>query len=139
MVMTVNDRKVYIAVDLGATSGRVIAGVWEDGVLELVEKHRFETPSVQLRGRWYWDFLSLYSEILYGIKATVDSYGSAAVSIGVDTWGVDYGLLDEKGELLANPVCYRDKRTSKVMGVLCETLGKDLIWLWFYSREASRR
>lgn len=126
--MTVSDRKVYIAVDLGATSGRVIAGVWDGGALELVEKHRFETPSVQLRGRWYWDFLSLYSEILYGVKTAVESYGAAAVSIGVDTWGVDYGLLDEKGELLANPVCYRDKRTGKVVGPLCEKLGKDLIY-----------
>lgn len=124
----ISDQKVYIAVDLGATSGRVIAGVWRDGELELVEKHRFETPSVYLRGRWYWDFLSLYSEILYGIKAAVDSYGSAAVSIGVDTWGVDYGLLDEKGELLGNPVCYRDKRTGKLQAALTEKLGKDVIY-----------
>ncbi|MDQ8179626.1 rhamnulokinase family protein [Pelagicoccus sp. SDUM812005] len=126
--MTDNNRKVYIAVDLGATSGRVIAGVWSDGKLELVEKHRFETPSVLLRGRWYWDFLSLYSEILYGIKSVVDSYGAAAVSIGVDTWGVDYGLLDEKGELLANPVCYRDSRTAKPFEYLAKELGKDLIY-----------
>ncbi len=126
--MIVSDRKVYIAVDLGATSGRVIAGVWSGGELELVEKHRFETPSVFVRDRWYWDFLSLYSEILYGIKTAVESYGAAAVSIGVDTWGVDYGLLDEKGELLANPVCYRDKRTSQIVGQLSEKLGKDLIY-----------
>lgn len=122
------DQKVYIAVDLGATSGRVIAGVWSGGELELVEKHRFETPSVYLRGRWYWDFLSLYSEILYGTKIAVDSYGSAAVSIGVDTWGVDYGLLDEEGELLANPICYRDKRTGKIQAALTEKLGRDVIY-----------
>ncbi len=122
------DRKVFVAVDLGATSGRVIAGVWSSGKLELEEKHRFETPSVLLRGRYYWDFLSLYSEILYGIKATVASYGSDVVSIGVDTWGVDYGLLDAAGELLANPVCYRDDRTSRVIEPLCEKLGKDLIY-----------
>ncbi|WP_309028516.1 rhamnulokinase [Pelagicoccus enzymogenes] len=128
MKFDVSGRKVYIAVDLGATSGRVIAAVWEDGKLELVEKHRFETPSVRLRGRWHWDFLSLYSEILYGIKTAVEFYGADVVSVGVDTWGVDYGLLDESGELLANPVCYRDERTGPMVKQVCEKLGKDLIY-----------
>lgn len=99
----------YIAVDFGGGSGRVIAGIIDDAnVLRLVEIHRFPNRQVRCGGRLYWDFLSLYAEMLEGLRKAVAS-GLRLRSIGIDTWGVDFGLVDAGGNLIGNPVCYRDE------------------------------
>ncbi|MDQ8204627.1 rhamnulokinase family protein [Pelagicoccus sp. SDUM812003] len=121
-------RKVYLAVDLGASSGRVMAGEWNDGKLSLKEVNRFKTPSVKIGRYWHWDILSIYSSVEEGLRKAVQRYGESVVSVGVDTWGVDYGLLDEEGELLANPICYRDSRTEGVSDDLHDTLSKERIY-----------
>lgn len=104
----------YIAVDFGGGSGRVIAGIIDDAnVLRLVEIHRFPNRQVRCGGRLYWDFLSLYAEMLEGLRKAVAS-GLRLRSIGIDTWGVDFGLIDNKGNLICNPVCYRDEAVEGI-------------------------
>ena len=101
-----------LAVDLGASSGRAIVGRLVHGKLELIEVHRFENQPVMMKDTYYWDFLRLFHEIKTSIAKAKEYH---CISIGVDTWGVDFGLIDEKGRLLENPVHYRDKRTQGIM------------------------
>lgn len=103
--------KIHLAVDLGAGSGRVLAGKVENGKLTLEELHRFDNPGTRLPGGWHWHLLGLYREILIGIKEGVRRFETIA-SLGIDTWAVDYGLLDGKGNLLGLPYQYRDPRTE---------------------------
>jgi len=100
------------AVDLGASGGRVMAGrVGAEGV-ELHEVHRFPNEPVAVSGTLYWDILRLYAEVRHGLAAAARRFALAGV--GIDSWGVDFGLLDASGALLGNPVHYRDARTSGV-------------------------
>lgn len=103
-------KKAYIAVDFGGGSGRVITGVVSAGTLTLNEVHRFTNRQVKLGGHIYWNFLSLFDEMVTGLRKAVDA-GYRIESIGIDTWGVDFGLIDAEGNLLSNPVCYRDHDT----------------------------
>lgn len=103
--------KKYIAVDLGASSGRVIVGDLEG--IEVIS--RFASKSVQVKDTIYWDILAIFQEIKNGLKTAFEQYGDEIAGIGIDTWGVDYALLDEKGELMGNPVHYRDARTDGMM------------------------
>lgn len=105
-------QKTVLAVDLGAESGRVMAVHFDGRQLELEEIHRFSNGAVTVRGTLYWDILRLWSEIQTGLSKGM-RYNPAG--IGVDTWGVDFGLLDKNGRLLSNPVCYRDSRTEGMM------------------------
>jgi len=100
------------AVDLGASGGRVMAGVVGPGELVLHEAHRFGNGPVAALGTLYWDILRIYTGILAGLRAAAGEFELA--SVGVDSWGVDYGLLDSGGTLLGNPVHYRDARTVGV-------------------------
>jgi len=100
------------AVDLGASGGRVMAGVVGPGELVLHEAHRFGNGPVAALGTLYWDILRIYADILAGLRAAAGEFELA--SIGIDSWGVDYGLLDSGGALLGNPVHYRDARTVGV-------------------------
>lgn len=102
----------YLAFDLGAESGRALVGTLADGRLRLEEVHRFRNDPVEVCGTLYWDVLSLYAHLLNGIREYVQRFGSAVVGIGVDTWGLDFGLLAADGHLLQNPVGYRDRRTE---------------------------
>ncbi len=104
----------YIAADFGAGSGRVIVGTLAGGKVELDEVHRFPNRQIYLGGTLHWDFLALFEELKTGLKKAFAKY-DGIVSIGVDTWGVDFGLLDSRGRLLANPVCYRDARTNGIL------------------------
>ncbi|MFJ5986512.1 rhamnulokinase family protein [Lentzea sp. NPDC092896] len=97
------------AIDLGASSGRVVRGVFTDGDVHIEEVHRFANGPVHHRDRLLWDLPRLYHEVLDGLRLA----GSLA-GIGIDSWAVDYGLLDTSGELLGNPVCYRDSRTDGI-------------------------
>jgi len=103
--------KNYIAIDLGASSGRVMLGRWDGHALALDELHRFPNEAVRLCGTLHWDILRLLHEIKQGL-AKAAQYDISA--IGIDTWGVDFGLLDRRGRLLENPVHYRDSRTDGV-------------------------
>ena len=104
-------RNTYLAVDFGGGSGRVIAGSLLQGKLELEEIHRFTNRQVKLGNHVYWDFPSLFEDMKTGLKLAAQK-GYHVKGIGIDTWGVDFGLIDKKGNLLGNPVCYRDARTD---------------------------
>ncbi|MBA4862263.1 rhamnulokinase [Streptomyces sp. PSKA54] len=99
----------FAAVDLGASSGRVMVGRVGPGTLDLTEVHRFPNRPVRLAEGLRWDILTLYSGVLDGLRAA-----GQVDSVGVDSWAVDYGLLDADGALLGNPVHYRDARTEGV-------------------------
>ncbi len=103
-----------VAVDIGAQSGRVVVGRLDDGRLGIEEVHRFPNVPVTAGGRLHWDVLQLYEQVLDGLTAAARFAGDAA-SVGIDTWGVDFGLLDRDGALLGNPVHHRDRRTEGVM------------------------
>ena len=105
--------KVYLAADFGGGSGRVIAGWLDGGRLVMEEVHRFPNRQVRLGKHVYWDFPALFADMKDGLKKAA-AKGYEVESIGVDTWGVDFGLIDRDGNLLGNPVCYRDARTAGV-------------------------
>lgn len=104
-------KSVYLAADFGGGSGRIIAGSLADGRLELEEVYRFPNRQVRLGDTVYWDFPALFEDMKTGLK-TAARKGYAVKGIGIDTWGVDFGLLDRSGNLTGNPVCYRDSRTE---------------------------
>lgn len=104
-------KETYLAIDFGGGSGRVIAGYTSEGVLQLETIYRFQNRQVRMGGHIYWDFLSLFEDMKKGIRMAVDK-GYHIKSIGIDTWGVDFGLIDKHGNLVGNPVCYRDNRTD---------------------------
>ncbi len=93
----------HFAVDLGAESGRCIVGTIENGTVQLEELCRFPTQVCQLRGEYYWNIFRYYDEIINGLKLYVEKYGSHLNSIGVDTWGCDYCLLDHNGDIKGLP------------------------------------
>ncbi|MFI5042750.1 MAG: rhamnulokinase family protein, partial [Acidimicrobiales bacterium] len=99
-----------VAVDLGAESGRVVVGTFDGARLGLEDVHRFPNVPVALAGTLHWDFLRLFGDVIAGLRRAAT--GGPVTSIGVDTWGVDFGLLDGRGRLLGNPVHYRDGRTA---------------------------
>lgn len=100
-------KEAYIAVDFGGGSGRVIAASIDRGQLTLEELHRFDNRQIAMGGHLYWDFLALFQEMKSGLRKAVEA-GYRLRSIGIDTWGVDFGLIDRDGNLLGNPLCYRD-------------------------------
>lgn len=102
---------VYLAADFGAGSGRVIAGWLAGGRLEMKELHRFPDRQVRIGRHVYWDFPAMLQNLKDGL-AKAAAAGYRVRSLGIDTWGVDFGLIDERGDLLAWPVCYRDGRTE---------------------------
>lgn len=105
------------AVDLGGSSGRVMTATVGPGQLSLDEVHRFGNGPVRLGPTLYWDILALYQGTLAGIAAAGD-----VAAVGIDSWGVDYGLLDGTGALLANPVHHRDSRTDGIADLVRETV-----------------
>lgn len=107
--------RIYLAVDLGAESGRVIAGLLDGTTVRLEELHRFPNGPVDVSGTLRWNVLSLWSEIQIGLARAAAKYGRDIVSVGVDTWGVDYVLLSNRDELLGHPYHYRDARTRGIM------------------------
>src|SRR5581483_1302400 len=108
------ERRVFAAVDLGATSGRVVAGIVDGDAIGLETVHRFPNGVHEAVGHLRWDLTTLYDEVLAGLAALAGRYPEVE-SIGIDTWGVDYGLLDGEGNLLAEPIAYRDERTASVV------------------------
>lgn len=107
--------RCYLGVDLGASSGRVVAGLFDGRKIELKELHRFTNGPVNLGGSLRWDVLHLWSGIQEGLLKAKQDFGSDIASIGVDTWGVDYVLLSKTEEILGQPFNYRDPRTRGMM------------------------
>jgi rhamnulokinase len=106
---------IYMAVDLGAESGRIIVGKYDGKRLQLEEVHRFSNSAVWLGEHLHWDVLHILQEIKRGFALGAHKYGSALRSIGFDTWGVDFGLLAAEDTLIGNPYHYRDSRTNGMM------------------------
>lgn len=120
----------FIAADFGAGSGRVIVGTLTQTLtltqtIELEEIHRFGNEQKMMDGHLRWDFEALFNELKTGLKKAFAKYGDEIKSIGIDTWGVDYGLLDKEGRLIANPICYRDDRTKGMMDAAFQKLPKE--------------
>jgi rhamnulokinase len=105
----------FLGVDLGAESGRVMAGLFDGRRIRLEQVHRFANGAVSIADTLRWDVLRLWSEIQDGLAKGAASFGKRIVSVGVDTWGVDYVLLSRTGELLGQPYHYRDRRTEGVL------------------------
>ncbi|WP_432647681.1 rhamnulokinase [Mitsuokella sp.] len=106
--------KRVLAFDFGASSGRAVVGTFDGCTIHMEEVHRFSNDPVMVRHTMYWDVLRLFHEIKQGLSK---AYRTGPVaSIGIDTWGVDFGLLDKRGYLLENPVHYRDSRTNDMLG-----------------------
>ena len=108
-------RSVALAIDLGASGGRVVSGAFDGHLLELEEIHRFENAPVAMGGQLVWDLVRLWQEIVQGLRAAAARHGSQVSTVGVDTWGVDFSFLGADDVLLANPVCYRDARTRGML------------------------
>lgn len=112
----------YLAFDLGASSGRAILGTLTDEGLELTEVHRFSNDPVSVSGTLHWDVLRLWHEIKEGIRAAVHQADAPLRSLGVDTWGCDFALLDDRDRMIANPVHYRDARTNGILDALFDVM-----------------
>lgn len=118
----------FLAVDLGGSSGRVVYVRWDGNKFSIEDAHRFPNISVNVLGTAHWDALRLWNDILEGLRKYASQHSTTPASIGVDTWGVDFGLLDSAGRLLGNPVCYRDTRTNGMPERLCQVLPKEQIF-----------
>lgn len=120
--------KHYLAIDLGASSGRTIVGTLENGKLSLKEMNRFWNGPTKVSGTLYWDFVHLFRNIQEGIALAKKEFGDELVSLGIDTWGVDSGLFDSRGNLLCNPVNYRDRRTDGMFEKVFEEVSKEEVF-----------
>ena len=117
----------FLAVDLGATSGRTILGSIVEGRLEQRELTRFSNPIIETGGHFYWDIFVLYNEIIGGLKK-VAAEGLDIASIGIDTWGVDVVMIGRDGGVLRNPYCYRDPHTDGAMEEYFKLVPKERVY-----------
>ena len=120
----------YLAIDLGAESGRALLGTLSGGKVEVEELHRFPNTPVRVNAALYWDTLRLWHEIQHGIAVAVRERKLTLDGIGIDTWGVDYGLLGADGMLLDMPRHYRDPRTNGLMDKLFEVVPRSDVFLY---------
>jgi rhamnulokinase len=120
--------QIHLAADLGASGGRLLAGRFDGRLLALDEVHRFSNGPVRVGSSMHWDLLGLWQQILTGMRAARERYGSGVRSVGVDTWGVDFGLLAADATLLGNPHHYRDARTDGVMTRALEQVSREEIF-----------
>ena len=120
-------KKYFLGYDFGASSGRAMLGVFDGEKIEISEIHRFSNDPVTLNGRFVWDLPRLFYEVKQALLK-VSHTGLKIDAIGIDTWGVDYGLLDRNGHLLGDPVHYRDTRTDGVMEKAFQVVSKEDIF-----------
>src|SRR5262245_57327803 len=114
-------QQVYLGIDIGAESGRVMAGLWDGKSVKLEELHRFPNGGVMYNGGLRWNTLGLWSEIQNGLTIAAKKFNQSIISVGVDTRGVDFALISKSGELLGVPFHYRDARTR---GILPKTFAR---------------
>ena len=117
-----------LAIDLGASSGRGIIGEFDGKKLTLRENHRFSNDPVNVSGAFMWDILRIFHEIKNSIRACANSDDRDIKTIGIDTWGVDFGLLDKSGMLIENPYHYRDKRTDDISAEAFKRIPKETLY-----------
>ncbi|MEE2643126.1 MAG: rhamnulokinase family protein [Planctomycetota bacterium] len=122
------NRKTYLAVDLGASSGRLVAGRFDGSKLSLHDVHRFENGAVSFNNRLQWNLPGLWQNIKDGMRKAKIEYGVSIESIGVDTWGVDFGFLGPHDELLGNPYHYRDSQTAGILPSVFEVVPREEIF-----------
>jgi rhamnulokinase len=121
-------RSSFLAFDLGAESGRAILGTLDGGKLLLAQQHRFANPGGQMLGRFQWNLLAQWEELKTGLRKTCADETRELAGIGVDTWGVDFGLVSAGGEILGNPMMYRDPGNGDAMKAALGTLGREKIF-----------
>jgi rhamnulokinase len=121
------EKKHFFAVDLGATSGRTILGIVEDGKLVQRELTRFPNSLIEMRGHFYWDIYALYWEIVRGLKIVASEHIDIT-SIGIDTWGVDFALVGADGALMRCPYAYRDPHTEGEMERYFKMVPKERVY-----------
>ena len=124
-------KQAYLAIDLGAESGRVIAAALDDGRMQLEEIHRFAHEPVWLPTGLHWDITGIWREIVAGLRkaaAWAAQHDVRLVSVGVDTWGVDWALVDKAGELVGLPHAYRDPRNQAAYEQVVAKLGAERIY-----------
>ena len=108
--------KRYLAIDLGASGGRGIVGIYENGKVTLDEVHRFESAPAQLSDGLHWDVIEIFRQIKLAMTAAANKYGKNGIdAMAIDSWGVDYGIIDKNGSLIHTPYHYRDLRTDAVI------------------------
>ena len=117
------ETKYYLAIDIGASSGRHILGSIENGKLVLEEVHRFKNGAQNVNGKLVWDDKSLFASLIEGLKKCKE-LGKIPYSIGIDTWGVDYALLDSNDNLINEVHSYRDDRTQSVINEVHEIISE---------------
>ncbi|MDP4117715.1 MAG: rhamnulokinase family protein [Bacillota bacterium] len=122
------EKTKVLAFDFGASSGRGMLFEFDGEKISMEEIHRFSNDPVIVNGSMYWDFLRLFFEIKQGILKCVNGGHDDIKAIGIDTWGVDYGLFDKNGKMLGNPYHYRDKRTEGMIQKACGIAGKNYIY-----------
>jgi rhamnulokinase len=118
----------FVAIDLGAESGRTILGRLEQGRLTIKEMNRFPNGMLDLHGHLHWNIFRLYEEMIQGLKICATEKGGHPESVGIDTWGVDFSLLASDGSLLGLPYAYRDRRTDGAMESFFERLPRDRVY-----------
>ncbi|MEZ5103139.1 MAG: rhamnulokinase [Draconibacterium sp.] len=119
----------FLAFDLGASSGRAILGILQNKKLELKEVHRFKNQMMHIHGNYFWNIFSLFDELKTGLKKCISEFGIQPNSIGIDTWGVDYALLNKEGNIIGLPYAYRDHRTDNSMDEFFKILSKKETYL----------
>ena len=117
---------LYAAVDLGGSSGRVTVGQIKDSKILLTEVHRFKHEPVQSEAGLFWDWQFIVDQVIIGLNAAFDL--GPITSVGIDSWAVDYGIINKKGEVIGAPHCYRDGRTDGLMAKLKAELGVEYIY-----------
>jgi rhamnulokinase len=123
------NKNYFLAFDLGASSGRAILGILKDKKLELVEIHRFKNQMAHIHGHYYWNIFSLFDELKTGLKKCISEYNVQPDSLGTDTWGVDYALINKEGQILSLPYAYRDHRTDNSMEDFFKIMPKEKTYL----------
>ena len=118
----------FLAFDLGAESGRAVLGKLDGGKLTLEEKHRFANPTGRMNGHLHWNLLAQWEELKSGLRKTAAGGGVKLDGIGVDTWGVDFGLLASSGDVLGFPYMYRDSRTDGMMEKVFARVPRDAVF-----------
>ncbi|HWR99973.1 MAG TPA: rhamnulokinase family protein, partial [Prolixibacteraceae bacterium] len=118
----------FLAFDLGASSGRAMLGTIADRQLKLTEIHRFENRMVEIDNHFYWNIFSIFEELKTGLKKCILDFGIQPDSIAIDTWGVDFALIDKDGMIASLPFAYRDHRTDSAMDELFRIIPKEELY-----------
>jgi len=121
------EKSIVLAFDLGASSGRAVVGILRDSKLELRNLYRFPNSGIRVFNSYCWDTLRIYKEILHSLHLFVKEHGTKLDSIALDSWGVDYVLLNEHDELTGPVFHYRDKRTEGILEQMFKKIPKEEI------------